>query len=79
MYLKCQKEIKILKRGKSTQHSWIVKPLQWDSKCTTVPTDQHTTHFNPSQLQPALSPVPSSTDQEQSRPPSQSNQQCKPK
>ena len=35
--------------------------------------------FSPSQLQPAPSPVPSSTHLEQSRPPSQSNQQSQPK
>ena len=35
--------------------------------------------FSPSQLQPALSPVPSSTHHEQSRPPSQSSQQTQPK
>ena len=35
--------------------------------------------FSPSQLQPALSPVPSSTHHEQSRPPSQSSQQSQPK
>ena len=35
--------------------------------------------FSPSQLQPALSPVPSSTHQEQSIPPSQSSQQSQPK
>ena len=35
--------------------------------------------FLPSQLQPALSPVPSSTHHEQSRPPSQSSQQSQPK
>ena len=35
--------------------------------------------FSPSQLQPAPSPVPSSTHQEQSRPPSQSSQQSQPK
>ena len=34
--------------------------------------------FSPSQLQPAPSPVPSSTHQEQSRPPSQSSQQSQP-
>ena len=35
--------------------------------------------FSPSQPQPALSPVPYSTYQEQSRPPSQSSQQSQPK
>ena len=35
--------------------------------------------FSPSQLQPAPSPVPSSTHQEKSRPPSQSSQQSQPK
>ena len=35
--------------------------------------------FSPSQLQPAPSPVPSSTHQEQSRPPSQFSQQSQPK
>ena len=35
--------------------------------------------FSPSQLQPALSPVPSYTHHEQSRPPSQSSQQSPPK
>ena len=34
--------------------------------------------FSPSQLQPAPSPVPSSTHHEQSRPPSQSSQQSQP-
>ena len=35
--------------------------------------------FSPSQLQPVPSPLPSSTHQEQSRPPSQSSQQSQPK
>ena len=35
--------------------------------------------FSPCQLQPALSPVPSSTHQEQLRPPSQSSQQSQSK
>ena len=35
--------------------------------------------FSPSQLQPAPSPVPSSTHHEQLRPPSQSSQQSQPK
>ena len=35
--------------------------------------------FSPSRLQPAPSPVPSSTHHEQSRPPSQSSQQSQPK
>ena len=35
--------------------------------------------FSPSQLQPAPSPVPSSTHQKQSRPPSQSSQHSQPK
>ena len=35
--------------------------------------------FSPYQLQPAPSPVPSSTHQEKSRPPSQSSQQSQPK
>ena len=35
--------------------------------------------YSPSQLEPAPSPVPSSTHQEQSRPASQSSQQSQPK
>ena len=41
---------------------------------TTVPADRHTT-ISPSQLQPALSPVPTTTQQEQARPSIQSSQQ----
>ena len=33
----------VYERGKSTQHFWIAKPLWWDSKCTTVPADRHST------------------------------------
>ena len=58
--------------GLSSLFGGIPSVLQYQQIDTPQP-------FSPSQLQPALSPVPSSTHQEQSRPPSQSSQQSQPK
>ena len=58
--------------GSSSLFGAIPSVLQYQQIDTPQP-------FSPSQLQPAPSPVPSSTHQEQSRPPSQSSQQSQPK
>ena len=58
--------------GLSSLFGGIPSVLQYQQIDTPQP-------FSPSQLQPAPSPVPSSTHQEQSRPPSQSSQQSQPK
>ena len=58
--------------GLSSLFGAIPSVLQYQQMDTPLP-------FSPSQLRPAPSPVPSSTHQEQSRPPSQSSQQSQPK
>ena len=58
--------------GLSSLFAAIPSVLQYQQMVTPQP-------FSPSQLQPAPSPVPSSTHHEQSRPPTQSTQQIQPK
>ena len=58
--------------GLSSLFGAIPSVLQYQQLDTPQP-------FSPSQLQPAPSPLPTSTHQEQSRPPSQSSQQSQPK
>ena len=67
-----QKESQHNTSGLSSLFAAIPSVLQYQQMDTPQP-------FSPSQLQPALSPVPSSTHHEQSRPPSQSSQQSQPK
>ena len=67
-----QEESQFNTSGLSSLFGAIPSVLQYQQIDTPQP-------FSPSQLLPAPSPVPSSTHQEQSRPPSQSSQQSQPK